>query len=65
MGKKFELSQDLLDRCHERAPVYDRENRFAHEDFDELKEAGYQFQYPDPRVGWIDAVSWYRAEGWL
>lgn len=41
MGKTFALSQDLLDRCHERAPVYDRENRFCHEDFDELKEAGY------------------------
>ncbi len=30
-----------LDRCHERAPVYDRENRFFQEDFDELKDAGY------------------------
>ena len=37
----FELSQDLLDRCRERAAGYDRENRFAQEDFDELKEAGY------------------------
>ena len=41
MGKNFSLSQDLLDRCHERAPGYDRDNRFAQEDFDELKEAGY------------------------
>jgi len=41
MGKDFTLSQDLLDRCHERAAGYDRDNRFAHEDFDELKEAGY------------------------
>ena len=39
--KNFSLSQDLLDRCHERAPGYDLENRFAQEDFDELKEAGY------------------------
>lgn len=35
------LSDDLLARCAERAPVYDRENRFFREDFDELREAGY------------------------
>lgn len=35
------LSDDLLDRCAERAPIYDRENRFCQEDFDELREAGY------------------------
>jgi alkylation response protein AidB-like acyl-CoA dehydrogenase len=35
------LSQDILDRCADRAPTYDRENRFFQEDFDELKEAGY------------------------
>jgi alkylation response protein AidB-like acyl-CoA dehydrogenase len=35
------LSDDLLARCGERAPVYDRENRFFREDFDELREAGY------------------------
>ncbi len=35
------LTDDLLARCNERAPVYDRENRFFHEDFDELREAGY------------------------
>jgi alkylation response protein AidB-like acyl-CoA dehydrogenase len=35
------LSEDLLARCAERAPVYDRENRFFQEDFDELREAGY------------------------
>jgi len=35
------LSQDLLERCRERAPQYDLENRFAQEDFDELREAGY------------------------
>ena len=37
----FSLPQDLLERCRERAPAYDRENRFFQEDFDELKEAGY------------------------
>src|SRR5574338_42760 len=35
------LSADLLKRCHERAAIYDRENRFFQEDFDELKAAGY------------------------
>jgi alkylation response protein AidB-like acyl-CoA dehydrogenase len=35
------LTQDMLDRFYERAPVYDRENRFFQEDFDELKESGY------------------------
>ena len=37
----FLLSQDLLQRCAERAPTYDRENRFFSEDFEELKKAGY------------------------
>jgi len=35
------LSQDILDRCAERAPIYDRENRFFNEDFEELRSAGY------------------------
>ena len=35
------LSDDLLERCAQRAAVYDRENRFFFEDFDELREAGY------------------------
>jgi alkylation response protein AidB-like acyl-CoA dehydrogenase len=35
------LSDDLLARCDERAPGYDRENRFFTEDFDELRSAGY------------------------
>lgn len=35
------LSEDLLKRCHERAPTYDRENRFFTEDFEELRDAGY------------------------
>jgi alkylation response protein AidB-like acyl-CoA dehydrogenase len=35
------LTEDLLERCRERAPKYDRENRFCQEDFDELKAAGY------------------------
>ena len=35
------LNDDLLARCAERAPVYDRENRFCQDDFEELREAGY------------------------
>src|SRR5712691_10960592 len=35
------LSDDILARCAERAPVYDRENRFFGEDFEELRQAGY------------------------
>lgn len=35
------LTDDLLQRCLERAPGYDRDNSFFQEDFDELKKAGY------------------------
>jgi hypothetical protein len=35
------LSEELLRRFHERAPVYDRENRFFAEDFEELRKTGY------------------------
>ncbi|HEY4229130.1 MAG TPA: acyl-CoA dehydrogenase family protein [Thermoanaerobaculia bacterium] len=35
------LSEDLLRTFLERAPVYDRENRFFAEDFEDLKKAGY------------------------
>ena len=35
------LTPELLERCRQRAPRYDRDNRFCHEDFDELKAAGY------------------------
>jgi alkylation response protein AidB-like acyl-CoA dehydrogenase len=38
---KHVVSDELLARCHERAPVYDRENRFFTEDFEELRDAGY------------------------
>lgn len=41
MTEPFLLSEDLLHRCRERAPVYDEENRFFFEDFEELKEIGY------------------------
>ena len=35
------LTDEMLARFRERAPVYDRENRFFQEDFDELKSSGY------------------------
>ena len=40
-SKPSVLSDTLLARCHERAPIYDRENRFFFEDFEELRTAGY------------------------
>ena len=38
---EFLLDQAMLGRFRERAPVYDRENRFFSEDFEELRGAGY------------------------
>lgn len=35
------LSDELLQRCHDRAPEYDKQNRFFEEDFEELRDAGY------------------------
>ena len=35
------LSDELLEKFFERAPTYDRENRFFQEDFDDMKAAGY------------------------
>lgn len=35
------LTDDILAHCAERAPLYDRENRFFDEDFAELRQAGY------------------------
>jgi alkylation response protein AidB-like acyl-CoA dehydrogenase len=35
------LTDDMLARFAQRAPIYDRENRFFSEDFEELRQAGY------------------------
>src|SRR5690606_15989897 len=35
------LTEEMLGRFDERAPMYDRENRFFQEDFDELRASGY------------------------
>jgi alkylation response protein AidB-like acyl-CoA dehydrogenase len=40
-NQTLRLSDELLARCHQRAPIYDRENRFFFEDFEELRDAGY------------------------
>lgn len=46
------LTPALLERCRERAPMYDRENRFCLEDFEELREAGYlRMALPEPFGG--------------
>ena len=42
------LSDEMLVRFRERAPMYDRENRFFTEDFEELRQAGYLLT-PIPR----------------
>jgi len=42
------LSEDMLTRFAERAPVYDRENRFFQEDFDELTKIGF-LKMPIPK----------------
>jgi alkylation response protein AidB-like acyl-CoA dehydrogenase len=40
-GVESVLTDDMLERFRERAPVYDREIRFFHEDFEELRHSGY------------------------
>ena len=35
------LTDEMLQRFDERAPVYDRENRFFDEDWEELRASGY------------------------
>jgi nucleoside-diphosphate-sugar epimerase len=29
-----------------------------------LKDAGFQFNYPDRRIGLIEAINWYNTHGW-
>lgn len=41
MTKESVLTDEMLQRFGERAAIYDRENRFFAEDFEELKAAGY------------------------
>jgi alkylation response protein AidB-like acyl-CoA dehydrogenase len=47
------MSDALFQRCAERAPAYDRENRFFTEDFEELRVAGYLLMpVPSELGGW-------------
>jgi alkylation response protein AidB-like acyl-CoA dehydrogenase len=47
------MSESLFQRCAERAPAYDRENRFFTEDFEELRVAGYLLMpVPSEFGGW-------------
>jgi alkylation response protein AidB-like acyl-CoA dehydrogenase len=45
------LTDEMLARFDERAPVYDRENRFFHEDLDELRASGYLDMAIPPEFG--------------
>jgi alkylation response protein AidB-like acyl-CoA dehydrogenase len=45
------LTDELLIRCHERAPRYDRENAFFTEDFQDLRDAGYLLLPLPPEFG--------------
>ena len=45
------LTTELLERCRGRASLYDHENRFFQEDFDELKAAGYLLQAVPRELG--------------
>src|SRR5262245_47939127 len=42
------VPDEVLERCRDRAPGYDRNNTFFKEDFDELRQAGY-LTIPVPR----------------
>jgi len=47
------LSDELLERCAQRAAAYDRENRFFFEDFEELREAKFLLSaVPKSLAGW-------------
>ena len=45
------LTDEMLARFDERATAYDRENRFFHEDFDELRASGYLDAAIPPEFG--------------
>src|SRR5215471_10316249 len=47
------MADAVFQRCAERAPVYDQENRFFTEDFEELRAAGYLLMpIPSELGGW-------------
>lgn len=32
---------------------------------EKLKKLGYQFQYPDSKIGLTETIEWYKKEGWV
>ena len=57
MSSRTVLSQDLLERCAQRAGGYDRENRFFMEDFEEVRQTNYLLAAVPQEFAraWIDA----------
>jgi alkylation response protein AidB-like acyl-CoA dehydrogenase len=45
------LTDDMLERFDQRAPIYDHENRFFTDDFDELRDSGYLLAAVPTRFG--------------
>ena len=45
------LTDEVLDRVHERAPVHDRENTFPHDDLADLVGVGYLTAFVPERLG--------------
>src|SRR6478672_3264141 len=41
LTRPFMLSDELIAQCAERAPMYDRENRFFQEDWDAIRATGF------------------------
>lgn len=49
------LTDEMLQRFHQRAPEYDRENRFFDEDFEELRRSGYLNLFVPREFGGVGA----------
>ena len=45
------LTDDLVARIRDRAPVHDRENTFPHDDLADLRAAGYLTAFVPPELG--------------
>src|SRR5215204_6739226 len=49
------LTEEMLQRFHERAPRYDRDNRFFDDDFEELRYSGYLNLFVPREFGGVGA----------
>lgn len=57
------ITSDMLDRFHQRAPIYDRENRFFAEDWAEVRDSGFlKAMIPTDMGGWGLSVAEYCAQ---